>query len=76
MLQVLQNAKVYLQSKGELIIVDELQAIPTEDKDFKLLYSRTPFPIVELIKIIEALIKMLQGNWESDNYNMEIDYRY
>ena len=76
MLQVLQNVKTALQSKGAYISVAELQGIPTEDKDFKRLYSRKPFPTAELIKIIDALIKMLQGTWESTNYNMDINYQY
>jgi hypothetical protein len=76
MLQVLQNVKSTLHSKGSYISLSELQSIPTEDKDFKLLYSRKPFPTDELIKIIDALIKMLQGNWDSTNYSMEINYQY
>lgn len=76
MLQVLQNVKTTLQSKGSYISVEELQSIPTEDKDFKRLFSRKPFPTSELIKIIDALIKMLQGTWSSDNYDMDINYKY
>lgn len=76
MVTVLQNVKVTLQSKGSYISVAELQSIPTEDKDFKILYSRKPFPTAELIKIIDALIKMLQGTWDSTNYNMDINYQY
>ncbi len=74
MLQVLENVKTTLQSKGEYISVAELQTIPTEDKDFKRFYGRYPFPTSELIKIIDALIQMLQGTWESTNYNMDINY--
>ena len=76
MLQVLQNVKVALQSKGSYISVAELQSIPTEDEDFKILYSRKPFPTAELIKIIDALVKMLQGTWDSTNYSMDINYQY
>lgn len=76
MLQVLQNVKTTLQGKAAYISVAELQSIPTEDKDFKRLYSRRPFPTAELIKIIDALIKMLQGTWDSTNYNMDINYQY
>ena len=74
MLQVLQNVKTALQSKGAYISVAELQTIPTEDKDFKRFYGRYPFPTSELIKVIDALIQMLQGTWESTNYNMDINY--
>lgn len=76
MLQVLQNVRITLQSKGIHISVAELQAIPTEDDDFKFLFSRKPFPTAELIKIIDALIKMLQGTWDSTNYSMDINYQY
>ena len=76
MLQVLQNVKITLQSKGSYISVEELQSIPAEDKDFKRLFSRKPFPTSELIKIIDALIKMLQGTWDSTNYSMDINYQY
>lgn len=76
MLLVLQNVKTILDNKGEYISVAELKAIPTEDKDFKILYSRKPFPTAELIKIIDALVKMLLGTWDSNNYSMDINYQY
>lgn len=74
MLQILKNVKTILQSKGTYISVAELQSIPTEDKNFKNLYNRKPFPTAELIKIIDALIQKLQGAWDSSNYNMDINY--
>jgi len=76
MLQILQNVKTILESKGKYISIGELQAIPTGDDNFKTLYSRNPFPVAELIKIIDALIKMLQGTWDSTNYSMDINYQY
>jgi len=76
MVQVLQTVKTIIQNKGVNISIAELQAIPTTDKDFKLFYSRKPFPTSELIKILDALIKMLQGTWDSTNYDMEINYQY
>ena len=76
MQQVLQGVKAILQSKGAYISVSELQEIPTRDEDFKFLFSRKPFPTAELIKIIDALIKMLQGTWDSTNYSMKINYHY
>jgi hypothetical protein len=72
----LQNVKISLQNKGAFISVSELQSIQTNDKDFKYLYSRNPFPVAELIKIIEVLIQMLQGIWASNNYDMDINYKY
>lgn len=78
MIQVLQNVKTTLQNKGAFISVDEMQAIPTEDRMFKWLYSEKPFPTADLIKIIDALIQMLQGTWESTNFDMdaEINWKY
>lgn len=76
MIQILQNVKTTLEAKGTYISVAELQAIPTEDKDFKRLFSRKPFPTAELIKVIDALIKMLEGTWDFTNYSMDIDYQY
>ena len=77
MIQVLQNVITNLQNKGSSISVAEMQAIPTDDDDnFKLLYSRKPFPTLELIKISNALIQMLQGTWTSTNYSMDINYKY
>lgn len=74
MVQVLQNVKSTVQSKGAYITVEELQAIPTEDEDFKIFY-RDPFPTAELIKILDALIQMLQGTWTSTNFGMKISYK-
>lgn len=76
MMQILQSVKTLLENKGTYISVAELQAIPTQDKDFKHLFNRKPFPTAELIKIIDALIKMLEGTWDSTNYNMDINYQY
>jgi hypothetical protein len=74
MIQVLLRVKTTLQNKGSFISVDELQAIDTEDDDFKIYYRR-PFPTAQLIKVIEALIQMLQGTWTSNNYSMDIQYK-
>jgi len=78
MIQVLQNVKTTLQNKGAFISVAEMQAIPTEDRTFKWLFCENPFHTADLIKIIDALIQMLQGTWESTNYNMdaEINWKY
>lgn len=76
LIKLLQNVKVVLQNKKSNISVNELQSIDVEDDTFKYLFSRKPFPTSELIKIIDALIKMLQGTWEFTNYNMEINYHY
>jgi hypothetical protein len=78
LIQVLQNVKTTLQNKGAFISVDEMQAIPTEDRMFKWLYSEKPFPTGDLIKIIDALIQMLEGTWEPTNFDMdaEINWKY
>jgi hypothetical protein len=76
MIRILQTVKTSLQDKGAYISVEELQSIPTNDKDLKRLFSRKPFPTSELIKILDALIKMLQNTWDSTDYDMEINYEY
>lgn len=76
MIQILQIVKTTIRNKGSYIFVAELQAIPTIDEDFKLFYSRKQFPTSELIKIVDALIEMLQGTWEFTNYDMNINYQY
>jgi hypothetical protein len=76
MTQVLQNVIINLQNKGTFISIAEMQAIPTDEDDhFKHLFSRNPFPTSELIKIVNALIQMLQGTWTSNNYRMDIQYK-
>lgn len=76
MIQILQNVKITLQNKGAVISVSELQSIQTDDEDFKYLYSRNPFPVTELIKVIDVLIQMLKCTWASNNYYMDINYKY
>jgi hypothetical protein len=73
MIQVLENVKLSLNNKGQYISVSELQSIPTEDDEFKFYYS-TPFPIPELIKVLNALIQMLNNTWTSKTYDMKIAY--
>ncbi|WP_316757780.1 hypothetical protein [Pedobacter aquatilis] len=76
LINLLQNTKIILQNKESTISVAEIQSIDVEDDTFKYLFSRKPFPTSELLKIIDVLIEMLQGTWNSNNYNMEINYSY
>lgn len=76
MVQILQNVKITLLNNGSNISISELQAIPTVDNHFKNFYSKKPFPTSELIKIIDALIEMLQGTWTEESYDMDINYKY
>lgn len=75
MIQVLQNVKASLLSKGNMISLAELKSIPTDDPDFERLFSSKPFPTSELIKIMDALIQMLNGSWTSTNLYMDINYK-
>ncbi|MCT2562723.1 hypothetical protein [Chryseobacterium herbae] len=75
MIQILQNVKNIIQNKGSYITLIELQSIPTKDEDFKRFYNK-PFPTEDLEKIINALIKMLEGTWDLTNYDMYINYYY
>lgn len=76
LINLLQNTKIILQNKESTISVAEIQSIDVDDDTFKYLFSRKPFPTSELLKIIDVLIEMLQGTWNSNNYNMEINYSY
>lgn len=76
MIMALQKIITYLQSQDMYISVVQLQSIPSEDEDFKRLYSKNPFPVSELIKILNSLIQMLEGTWSSTNYGMTINYKY
>ncbi|WP_336686052.1 hypothetical protein [Chryseobacterium bernardetii] len=75
MIQILQIVKTNIHNKGSYISFTELQAIPTKDDHFKEFYIK-PFPTSDLIKILDALIQMLQGNWNHDAYDMHINYYY
>lgn len=75
MIQVLQNVKTTLQNKGAFISIQEQKTIQTEDHTFEYMLGKKPFPTAELIRVIEALIQMLQGIWESTNYNMYLNWR-
>jgi hypothetical protein len=76
MIQILQNVKTTLQSKGINISVSELMSIPTADETLKYMLDKKPFPTAELIRVIDALIQILEGTWESTNYNMDLNWRY
>lgn len=75
-ISLLENLKKVIHKKGKQITVSELKNITSIDYEFKRLYSRNPFPSDELIKILDALKQMLEGNWESNNYDMKIKYEY
>lgn len=75
MIQVLQNVKTTLQNKGAFISIQEQKTIQTEDHTLEYMLGKKPFPTTELIKVIDALIQMLQGTWESTNYNMDLNWR-
>lgn len=73
MVQLLQNVITYLQTKGKYIAVTELKAMQTQDEHWKAVMDRN-FPVSELIRIFNALIQMLQGTWDSNNYDMKINW--
>lgn len=75
MIQVLQNVKTALQNKGTFISIQEQKTIQTEDHTLEYMLGKKPFPTAELIRVIDALIQMLQGTWDSTNYNMDLNWR-
>ncbi|ARS39248.1 hypothetical protein CA265_06000 [Sphingobacteriaceae bacterium GW460-11-11-14-LB5] len=74
MTQLLQNIIIDLQTRGNYISVEELQAIPSEDELWKMDLDKK-FPVNELIRVFNALIQMLQGTWLSTNYDMNIKWK-
>ncbi|MEP0263112.1 hypothetical protein [Dokdonia sp.] len=72
---VLNNAKNLLLDKGEYILVEELNKYEVKKKEMA---SKWPKPIKtsEVIKIVEALILMLNDEWYEPNYSMNIDYSF
>ncbi|MEN2398877.1 hypothetical protein GKZ90_0003780 [Flavobacterium sp. MC2016-06] len=73
MIHLLQNVIIHLENKEKYITIAELQVMPTEDEHWKSVMDKD-FPISELIRIFNTLIQMLQGVWESNNYDMKINW--
>ena len=73
MIQVLKNIIIKLQIKGRYITIVELKAMSSQDQHWKAVMNRD-FPVSELIRIFNALIQILEGSWESTNYDMKITW--
>lgn len=73
MIQLLQNVITDLKTKGTYITIAELRALPTQDEHWKSNMDKN-FPTKELIRIINALIQILNNTWESSNYDMKINW--
>lgn len=63
LIALLGNLMVRLQNKGPEISAEEIEDIPVDDFHFKM-YLESPFPVVRLILIAEALIQMVSGSWD------------
>jgi len=74
MIGILQQVNIDLFAKGTYIATQELRLIQSKDEYFKNFYYYKHFPVTELIKIIDAIIQLLENTWETINYNMEIIY--
>lgn len=70
MIRLLEKVVYDLEQKGEYISVEELQAFPSEADGWKSFWDR-PFKTSNMLKIFNALIQMLKGEWDSTNYNMD-----
>lgn len=69
MIVLLGNLIVRLHSKGPEISREEIEAIPVDDFHFKM-YLDNPFPVSRLIRIAEALIRMISGSWNQEMNRM------
>jgi hypothetical protein len=76
MIQLLNTVKKTLQDKGSLVSVEELMNIPTHDLALKYILDKKPFPTAELIRVIDALIQMLERTWNHQEYQMELNWNY
>jgi len=74
MTQVLQNTKTYLQNQGGHLSLQQLREVDTEDTTFKYMLEKKPFPTSELIKVLEALLQMLAGTWNTTSFDMSLNY--
>lgn len=69
MISLLENIIEDLQSKGEMISIEEIHSFPSESEDWKIFWDK-PFPKENLLNVFQALIKMLKGEWESTNHDI------
>jgi hypothetical protein len=76
MIQLINQVITNLQAKGDYITVEELKAIPTEDDHWEGIITSKPFPVNDLLKIFNAMIQVLNGTWESSNYNMDAEMEW
>lgn len=76
MIQILNNVKTTLQNKGSLISVEELMSIPTDDLTLKYILDKKPFPTAELIRVMDALIQILERTWPHKDYEMDLNWKY
>ncbi|MGL6126889.1 hypothetical protein [Chryseobacterium artocarpi] len=75
MAEVLRNVKHALENKGTEISADELMSISTEDHTLQYIFDQ-PFPVSEMVRVISILIQMVEGSWDSTNYEMDLKWRY
>jgi hypothetical protein len=71
MIDLLSRVKTELQSKGEKIEIEELNAIENRkvDDDFKSLW-KIPVYVSSFVATIDCMIKMLNGEWTSTNHGV------
>lgn len=75
-IRVLEKVKETLHDKGAYISIEELMSIPTKDMALRYILDKKPFPTGELIRVVDALIQMLERTWMHKDYEMDLDWIY
>ena len=77
MASILEDAMAIVEAKGEYITTEELNSYEAAKEEQYFAFNwPNPLPTQEVGKILDALVKILKGEWESTNYAMYIDYSF
>lgn len=71
MILLLENVKLHFQNIGAEISAEEIEAIPIDDSHFKMCIDK-PYDVSQLITIINALIRMINGTWDVAQNNKNL----
>lgn len=75
MIGLLEQTIQHVKNFGEYIPLSELHKAASYETnpDYQIKWSK-PLKSKEVVKVLEALIKMLKGEWQSNNADMNFDY--
>lgn len=75
MISLLEKCITEVKAFGEYIPLTELKIAASKNPqvEYRSNWSK-PLKTSEVIKVLDALISMIRGEWESDNFDMKFDY--